>query len=66
MLFDVSGIGGTLTLTSGQFLKGNGTLTGVLAAPAGSIVAARIPDGNAHRFRQCHGQWYLPAKPEPR
>lgn len=44
-IFDVSGIGGTLTLNSGQTLRGNGTVDGVLAAPAGSIVAPGFPLG---------------------
>ena len=44
-IFDVSGIGGTLTLNSGQTLAGNGTVNGILAAPAGSIVAPGLPMG---------------------
>lgn len=36
--FDVSGIGGTLNLNSGQALRGNGTLSGALIAAAGSTV----------------------------
>ncbi|HEU5396457.1 MAG TPA: hypothetical protein VFV81_04765, partial [Verrucomicrobiae bacterium] len=42
---DVTGIGGTLTLNAGQTLSGNGTLTGALSAPAGSIVAPGLPMG---------------------
>lgn len=37
-IYDVSAAGGTLTLNSGQYLEGNGTLAGILSAPAGSIV----------------------------
>jgi hypothetical protein len=43
--FDVSSIGGTLTLNANQKLMGNGTLTGTLAALAGSIVAPGLPMG---------------------
>jgi fibronectin-binding autotransporter adhesin len=43
--FDVSGIGGTLTLNSGQALKGNGTLAGSLVAPTGSMVQPGMPMG---------------------
>jgi len=43
--FDVSGVGGTFTLNSGQALKGNGTLNGALVAPAGSIVEPGMPMG---------------------
>jgi autotransporter-associated beta strand protein len=43
--YDVSAAGGTLTLNSGQYLEGNGTLTGILSAPAGSIVNPGLPMG---------------------
>jgi autotransporter-associated beta strand protein len=36
---DVSGIGGTLTLSSGQTLGGNGTVAGNVVAPVGSAVS---------------------------
>jgi fibronectin-binding autotransporter adhesin len=36
---DLAGIGGTLTLTSGQTLGGSGTVAGAVDAPAGSTVA---------------------------
>jgi len=36
---DLSGIGGTLALSSGQTLGGNGTVAGVVSAPAGSTVS---------------------------
>ena len=36
--YDVSAAGGTLALTSGRTLTGNGTLTGTLSAPAGTFV----------------------------
>jgi autotransporter-associated beta strand protein len=43
--FDVSGIGGMLTLNSGQLLRGNGTLTGTLSVPAGSVMNPGNPMG---------------------
>lgn len=43
--YDVSAAGGTLTLNAGQTLAGNGTLTGTLAAAAGSTVAPGFPLG---------------------
>lgn len=43
--YDVSNAGGTLTLNSGQTVGGNGTLSGILSAPAGSIVAPGLPMG---------------------
>jgi autotransporter-associated beta strand protein len=42
---NVSGIGGTLTLNSNQYLQGNGTLSGTLSAPPGSIVNPGMPMG---------------------
>lgn len=36
---DVAGIGGTLTLSAGQTLAGNGTVAGGVNAPVGSIVS---------------------------
>jgi autotransporter-associated beta strand protein len=36
---DVTGIGGTLSLTGGQTLAGQGTVAGAVHAPAGSIVS---------------------------
>ena len=44
--YDVSGAGGTLTLNSGQTLRGNnGTVNGILVASAGSTVAPGFPHG---------------------
>ena len=43
--YDVSSAGGTLTLGSSQSLKGNGTLTGNLSAPSGSLVQPGLPMG---------------------
>jgi autotransporter-associated beta strand protein len=44
--YDVTGAGGTLTLNSGQTLRGNGgTVKGALVAPAGSTVAPGFPLG---------------------
>jgi autotransporter-associated beta strand protein len=43
---DLSGaFGGGLTLVNGQTLKGNGTVTGTLSAPAGSIVSPGLGIG---------------------
>lgn len=45
-IYDVTGAGGTLTLNSGQTLRGNGgTVNGLLAASAGSTVAPGLPMG---------------------
>lgn len=44
--YDVTGAGGTLTLNSGQTLRGNnGTVNGILVASAGSTVAPGFPMG---------------------
>jgi fibronectin-binding autotransporter adhesin len=44
--YDVTGVGGTLTLNSGQTLRGNGgTVNGALVASAGSTVAPGLPMG---------------------
>jgi len=43
--YDVTGAGGTLTLNSGQALKGGGTVNGILVASAGSTVAPGLPMG---------------------
>ena len=44
--YDVTGAGGTLTLNSGQTLRGNGgTVNGILAASTGSVVAPGFPMG---------------------
>ena len=45
-IYDVTGAGGTLTLNSGQTLRGNGgTVNGILLASAGSAVAPGFPMG---------------------
>ena len=44
-IFDVTGAGGTLTLNSGQVVGGNGTVKGILVAPAGAKVAPGLPMG---------------------
>ncbi len=45
-IYDVTGASGTLTLISGQTLRGNGgTVNGILAASAGSVVAPGFPMG---------------------
>jgi autotransporter-associated beta strand protein len=44
--YDVTGAGGTLTLNSGQTLRGNGgTVNGIVVAAAGSTVAPGFPMG---------------------
>ena len=43
--YDVTGAGGTLTLNSGQTLRGGGTVNGILVASAGSAVAPGLPMG---------------------
>lgn len=45
-VYDVTGAGGTLTLNSGQTLRGNnGTVNGIFVASAGSTVAPGFPLG---------------------
>jgi autotransporter-associated beta strand protein len=46
--FDVSGVGGTLTLNSGQTLKGSGTVNGNVVANAGSTVNPGDGVGTIH------------------
>ena len=52
---DVSArIDGTLTLGSGQTLKGSGTIAGNLDSPSGTTVTPGASVGALQRHRQCH------------
>ena len=46
--FDVSGVGGTLTLNSGQTLKGSGTVNGSVTASPGSTINPGDTVGTLH------------------
>jgi len=44
-VYDVTSAGGTLTMSNGQLLGGNGTVNGSVLASAGSTVASGLPMG---------------------